>query len=649
MSNTLECINKLNDESVNNRFFNTLFDVVRDPWGSEIEGYDFQIVSDSQKHDTKRTLHLYNKDSIYSYKDAITNHLKDQNGWLGFNNNAVLNTINEPACTNINRILNNVDACTFVDMYPTRRHYSFVPFFNQYRKRLEKNWEYVLTYPYKNIYNHYLTYDSSRKIYGILCDLELPSGDGLPGTVNNKITVAQLLGLDTTNPVNTPLSIMFHSHMNHNLLPGDKIKVHIYNSKNTNKSFTNDNVVVSSISNNGYDSQHYFSLRLNDISTDLELAYNLNTTGVLYIRFEKMVTNKPCRYYIRKFKKVPNFKNTKINVNDGVTDDEITEALATSDFSSSLNKLGFSKTIYGDDVSQIVYDDDINVTGLKDNLGRELSVLYLTIVKTNYGYNEWYENDNYTADTIEYSHCFGNLTSGFDLPSVANQAKECNVHLQHNINRIGVSSYIQPSSNAIETRLSINGMNDDYEFYGDIVEFDEITLQETVLERINHRFNTAQRETRNSKFSKLIIDDIISDDYTGGFKAGQWDNGNLLELTSTARNAMCSGYIANLAPEGYYYQAHYPIRIKEYDTIVNTGYHTQIKIISVSGSTIITDTNYYLETGGEVYLFNLSDSDNTRYIARVGNVGGDDFTTVELILPNDLLDADLNNYILFKS
>lgn len=35
----------------------------------------------------------------------------------------------------------------FVDMYPDRSLYSFVPKFNSKRKRIEKNWDYYITYP----------------------------------------------------------------------------------------------------------------------------------------------------------------------------------------------------------------------------------------------------------------------------------------------------------------------------------------------------------------------------------------------------------------------------------------------------------------------------------------------------------------------
>jgi hypothetical protein len=440
---------------------------------------------------------------------------------------------------------------------------------------------------------------------------------------------------------------MFHTYLKHNLLPGDTINIHIYNDdgdssgeESTPQIYTTYSVVVDSIGNNGYDSDYYFSLRLNDVSTNIELAYSLNTSGKVGFRIEKIYNSKPCRYYVRKFKKIPNFSKTRINVNDGINDDEINSALQTSDFSSSLNKLSFSKTIYGDDVAQIVYDDDINISGLKDNLGRELSVVYLTLVKTNYGHDKWYSNDSdrYTNKNIEYSHCFGNVTSGFDLPSVAIDKNSYNVRRQHNIVRTFENShYIPESTSFIEDNITIKGGCGYYEFYGDIVELDVETLTETVIEPIYHRFNTAQRETSNNKFSQLVLDDIVYDDYmdVNGF-------------SGVTRNAMCPLYRANLAAEGDYYQPHYPIKIKEFDTEVNTGYHTKIIFTYESGDTITTDVNYYLETNSELYMFHKSQDNTHKYIVKVGEVGGYDFTTVQILIPSDLQDTDLNNYFIFK-
>ena len=648
------CVNQTNETSIFKQNFNTLFDEVRDPWGFTTSGFTSNVNASGTGDKTCANLHLYNKDSIYSFTESVAHNLKEENGWVGFNNNAILNTMPNTIGSYpiINRVLNNIDACTFVDMYPTRKHYSFVPYFNTNRKRVEYNWKYLLTYPFKNVYDNNLVRDNKRKINGILCDLILPDKLNFPGTVDGKMTIKQLLGLDSTNPVNTPLNVTFCSHTKHNLSQGDRMVLHVYNSKSNTKVFTSDNLVVASVGNNGYDEAHYFSLSLGEILSDLTLAYKVNTTGVLGFRYEKISVKKPCRYYLRKFRKIPNFVGTNINTEDGVSDDEILSALQTNDFSSSLNKLGFSKTIYGDDISQIIYDD-VKIEGLRDNLGRELSVIYLTLIKTNYGHEEWYENKNYTSSKVEYSHCFGKITSGFDLLPIVSNKEEFNIHKQHNVTKKNGSKLINDipeSSDKIEISITSDGtitlennveIYNQFEFYGDIVELNEETLEETVLETIQHRFNTAQREfdkdnISTNPFAQLIVDDITSDDYmSSGF-------------TTSTGNIMCNGYWANISQEGYYYQAHYPIRLKEYSTTVNTGYHTKIDFTYESGDTITTDVNYYLEMNNELYMFRKNDATNTKIIAHIGNVGGNDFTSVQIILPNDMQNIDFNDYLIFK-
>ena len=52
-------------------------------------------------------------------------------------------------------------------------------------------------------------------------------------------------------------------------------------------------------------------------------------------------------------------------------------------FNSTLNGLGFSRTIYNDNNAQLIFNDNIELKGLKDNLGRDVSEIYLTIIHVN--------------------------------------------------------------------------------------------------------------------------------------------------------------------------------------------------------------------------------------------------------------------------
>ena len=622
----------INPPSTVSEEFNTIFDVVRDPFQTE-------VTEDGTVGGT--SLHIYNKDNLYSFKEALALRLKEENGWVGFTNTSILNT---PMNTNdkmsdgnffirkktfggtINRVINNKPACTFIDMYPTREHYSFVPYFNEYRKRIEKNWEYVLTYPYKNEYDNFVVSDIDD-INGLICKLD-------------DTTVSDILE-------NEPRMITFKCHTKHNLIAGDKVHMYIifHNNSGIIKRTIDvvGDVIIGSVGKDGYDTYHYFTINTNDIASELSMIPSAYRDNV-YFRFARKSNDKACKYYIRLFKKLPKFKNTSISAENGLTDDDIDSALAQTDFSSTLNKLAFSKTIYGDDVAQIIYNDDIEITGLRDNLGRELSVIYLTLIKTNKGHEKWYKQRAYSSSEVEISHCFGKVTSGFDLPEYTSK-HEYNVHYIHNVEMDSVlENYIPESGNFLEN--DING--NQHVFYGDLVEFDENKVEEIILERIYHRFNTAQREINDPRFNELRVDDILSDDYaTSGF-------------TGTTHNIMCREpghhgvspytYYANIVPEGYYYQAHYPIKLREYSSTVNEGYHTIVnytmdETAETSSNTFIiyTDKNYYFTSGDEIWLYKKSN--NAKIIGIVMGVSGNDFTEVAFNLGETI---DITDYKLFK-
>jgi hypothetical protein len=119
------------------------------------------------------------------------------------------------------------------------------------------------------------------------------------------------------------------------------------------------------------------------------------------------VNGADCSYYARIFKKIGELK-------------------------SDVNKVAFGKNIYGDDISQIIFLDDIDLNNLYDNKGRKVSEVYLTIVKNNAGNNEWY-NGSANTETVEFSHCFGEITSGLDFSGIKDEPDDYNIHKMHNV------------------------------------------------------------------------------------------------------------------------------------------------------------------------------------------------------------------------
>ena len=115
------------------------------------------------------------------------------------------------------------------------------------------------------------------------------------------------------------------------------------------------------------------------------------------------------------------------------------------------------------------------------------------------------------------------------------------------------------------------------EFYGDLIELNQGTMRETVLSDVCFRFNTEQRENgtieeqrengtieHHSKCGKYVYDTIISDDYDlDGFVC----DANELDAANIIRK------------EGYYYKAHYPIKVREFGSM-RQGSHKEIKVSS---------------------------------------------------------------------
>ena len=163
-------------------------------------------------------------------------------------------------------------------------------------------------------------------------------------------------------------------------------------------------------------------------------------------------------YYFRKFKRVKGKSGSLIQTGD-----------------YEVYNLGFSENIFADEITQFIFNEEIDVNGLYDNLGRPLSELYLTTIKTNS--NGIFSNISSGLE-VQFNEIFNsNLTYLNSIPAIQKM---------HNVPTSTVVSSIPLESN-------VNIANSDY--YGDLVEYNVTTIQEVILADIQHRFNTINRET----------------------------------------------------------------------------------------------------------------------------------------------------------
>lgn len=574
--------------------FNTIEDLVRNMNGTSIE----EDVTPGFAQQTKKPIHIYQYDTILSMYNAYVNRLKEKDGWYGFNNStnvAIPNVHINDKEISINKIMNNNKACEFIDMYPDRSLYSFIPKINKYKRRTEKNWDYCITYPYaKDI----------EKLNEI-CGTNEAEGNCVIRIVEAKRTYSS----SGNNMVR--MKSLFH----HNFKEGDYIK--LYYKDGDDLTVINKRIRVISLGDyEGNGKNRYFTISFNDISSKFDIDDTSDSIidsdkNIVQFYYKKDDNGVECQYYFRKFKAI-----TKEN--DEWLDSEV-------------NKLAYGENIYGDRIAQVVFTDDIDIEGLVDHRGRPLTEVFFTTVKRNAGHTEWYENNVFTGDSIEFSHCFGKVTTGIDLPE---EETKYNVRKIHNVKVDSVKDnalifnpdLIEGFNAQIEDDITIETYKEGV--IGDIVEYDPYTDTEVIMDVVQHRFNTAQRETLNDKYKNIWYDDLVSDDYDYVYKEldsdktgdGDWRG---FEVSSYTMNksvkvendemATIDNY-GNINPEGYFYNPYYRIVIRELSETVD----------KVRGTVI--SFNYNNVSSG---IIDLSDNETANTV------------TFETIIPSKLLKNDI--------
>jgi hypothetical protein len=567
-------------------FFNTIADKMRYADGSAVTYKRREDFDDSGNVNIpSRDKHLYDYDNILQFEngDAINANLTEENGWYGFINYSTIqsrdpnpsNNIEKFNELNIGRVMNNRKSCEFIDMYPDRTLYSFNPKYNKYRHREEYNWEVILTYPYRNTMT-----DEEGNDYKVLKS----------GKCNGLLILS---ALKTIGPSGETI-ILFRTMTKHGLKRGDNVRFY-YEDVDDWKQYEKDFKVrnIGNLENN--EKEYYFYIndmdfiRLIDPDTYDDMDENNDDFKVpdKEYRFARMVGNVPSKYYIRKFKKLPNFKyaEQKFPKDGSITIDEYIENNAKDNngkmtlFDKEQYKLAFETTIYNDESTQIVFTDTIDIDNLVDNRGCPITEIYMTIIKTNYGHDLWYNGDGTKRndETVEFSHCFGEIKSGLQF----SQKNEYGTKIYNKRKDEGDVTII---SHKNQTRYEENITLENDEFFGDIVDFNPNECIEKSLQFFMHRFNTAQRELNNGKTFKW--NEIWSDDWDANPKdetliiTKTGDDGDYPFSVIEKDRPIDIDDSATNREEGYYYQPHYRIPLREFGPIVQ-GQHFDININTI--------------------------------------------------------------------
>ena len=647
-SNTFKTICRRDNAS---EVFNTIGDTMRDVSGNQvIETLYFPVSSSVDGHKKDVEAHIYRYDDILQFDESISNRLiKKYDGWVGFYNRSKIKSYSDfenGDIMDIERPIMYKNGGDFIEMYPDRSLYSFVPKFNKYRNRIEKNWEYCITYPsssttegFESIINGDL-----KSLKAIYFDENSQGDNGGSQLVIYGITKHGLKVGDFVNIYNTYVEdgktvneVVAYSAEVTNvvddyifILQGISSTISdtwCYLSDMTKKENDNETLYYNDVGYKNHSNKYLTKSGSNTKYYIINNKYVNLDDKAQNISYKKVVNGVECDYYVRVFEKVPNFKNasavTSSEYDIYKNDSELIHEYQDKkyDFESHVSRLAFAKNIYGDDVGEIVFTDDIDISNLIDNLGRPISTLYIMFFKSNKGYKEWYgfypqkdkENIDINSDNVTYSHCFGMLTCGYET----SDESICNSDIDsiYTINNIGESSQ----------GISISKLNkgrDDYyydteiaydvdkKFYGDICCYDGYNIVEESIQPIMHRFNTAQRESSNSLsnefYQKFNYDNIIYDDYD--------INQNFTIKTSVVDNV-------NQKKEGYYYKPFYPIEIKTFGSL-NSVSPDFLKIIGIKKYdgengryySISTLSYHYLSPGDKSMIY---DTEQDKYYTLV--------------------------------
>lgn len=342
--------------------------------------------------------------------------------------------------------------CDFYTMEPKKERFSFKPTSN-------KKWELTLTYPFSADTTHYIV-----------------SGTTISGL---KIIGQQLVNIGGRDMV------AFSTPVRHNLTQGSLVRIEGLGPQSLDGLYR----VTRTGLDDGSMRDYYFS-----VDIDPTLINSVNNARVRRV-LGGTQNGFESKYYLRLFKKIT---TVNTNINNGIVEDDDYE----------IYQAAFSQTVFNDEVCQFVFNEDIDVSNIRDNLGRPISEMFLTIVKT---------RDNNFFTPIQAGLECGNVNGIFDvnIPDVRQLRDGPNNLPNYNDSPIPLTSSVT--------------IGDDY-FYGDVVEYNNYELIENVLGVVGHRFNTENRTL-------------------SGF----------------------TNFIEGPRHEGYFYYPHHRIKIRDYSTYIEQG------------------------------------------------------------------------------
>jgi hypothetical protein len=382
--------------------------------------------------------------------------------------------------------------------YRTRGIEGHVPFIN--KSATTYNWGVYVSYPYRNKTDQYLKhkviYESGTSVNNFVVT------DGIPYYIKNR----------TYNGKNL---ITFYCGFKHNLSEGDWIetKFEIQGKKYFevyslgDDSYGNDGTVFS-IFNYGYQDPLFGDFATGNVKRIIDINNKSETTSSYYVKVHKILTeNSNSDITKLGFERNP-FPIKKQLEYSAMTPNNV-QRISIKDGNMSV---GFS------------FDKDIDISGLKDNLDRPISDLFVTIV--NKGYMGWFNNPYLASNTNT------GIQVGWDLNFLEDEIDDWwSATNPLNRDTIPVGSY-EVNNQMFFYNKSLNIGS---ELMGSICEFNDYDQMETELSEISHKIS---------------------------YNPQVFDNSS-----------------PNTMPDGYAYKPHYRVPIRVYSDYVEVGEKDKVDLI----------------------------------------------------------------------
>ena len=494
---------------------------------------------------------LFIKSNFLTFDDAVRHKLVNKDGEFGFINPLFMRKLFRDD-NGLNKGMIDANAGEFIPLYPSNDLYAFDEVYNKYNSQFEKNWLSYITYPYSSV-TTYREGDAADKFIR-----ELHASD--KNSVQGKRHGLVIWLLDETRDDIT----YFRTKTKNGFETGDIVNV--YNGQVLELSSVEvvskpDDYTFGVAMDGKKLFKWYFSpeqVTFDEKEYTVSYGFKNSKITCFYEFSDGTTAESTCNSY--------NDNLSVVRVENGVECDYYFRRFKALKAKPIVRRNSFAKNIYGINNGCLIVPDDIDINEIHDNLGRPITDLFLTVVKENKGYINWYTDEDVSITSVEmsHSHCFGPVNGGFELDPYLEDENDVKLLKMGKGINVHVENIVSPDE-------SIKG-----DFVGDLCEYSPSASMEAIIQTFMHRFNTAQRDCLKGDLN--ISMNSISYDNAEGANIQRYKP----LVTRVQNNSMSLDYIKDSLDVGYIYKPHNRIRIRTFLSTIHSSEAENYKVASAS-------------------------------------------------------------------